>query len=226
MKRIDKIILNNSVSSKIISFLIFSYLQLVYFTSKKSFHYVGDSKEVIDKSPKGVLIAFWHGRLALIPFIAKKTPHVSVYILHSGHRDGNVIKNIMHLFNFRTIAGSSRRGGVQALMDILDTLKKNVAVAIVPDGPRGPKCNINGNISSISLKTKAPIIPVSYLCKRKITFPSWDSFVLPLPFNNIQFVFGKSISPNSKISDQSIKDSDQLLKKSLDEISDENRSWF
>jgi len=221
MRRLDKIILNNSVASKIISFLIFSYLKFVYVTSKISFVYIGDSQEVINKSSTGILIAFWHGRLAMIPFIAEKSQHVSVYILHSGHRDGNIIKNIMHCFNFRTISGSSKRGGVEALQNILATLKKNVAVAIVPDGPRGPRCEINGNISQISFKTRAPIVPVSYHCKRKFVFSSWDRFVFPLPFNRIKFVFGDSIKPGANSSDDYIKSRNQMLKEAIDKISDD-----
>jgi lysophospholipid acyltransferase (LPLAT)-like uncharacterized protein len=226
MRRLDKIILNNSMASKIISFLIFLYLYLVYFTSKKSFQYLGDSKEVIGNNQDGILIAFWHGRLAMIPFIAKKSRHISIYILHSGHRDGNIIKNIMSFFDFRTISGSSKRGGVEALQNIFATLKKNVAVAIVPDGPRGPRGEINGNISNISFKTRVPIIPVTYHCKRRLTFSSWDRFILPLPFNRIKFILGSSIKPGVDNSDNYIESRNNLLKEAIDKISDDSSVCF
>jgi len=219
MKRIYKNILKNNLISLFISLLIFLYLHLVYFTSKKSFAYNGNSKETIYQNTNGVLIAFWHNRIALIPFIAKLTPHISVYILHSGHRDGTIIKNIMHLFNFKTIAGSSAKGGFRALKEILTTLKKNTAIAIVPDGPRGPKYHINGNIAHVASKINAPIVPVAYHCKRSVTFNSWDNFILPLPFNNILFIFGTPI----KIEPSKKELSNAELKKGLDFISQDRK---
>ena len=221
MKRIYKNILKNGLVSKFISFLVCLYLYIVYFTSKKSFCYHEDSHNAIHLNSHGVLIAFWHNRLALIPFIAPQSPQISVYILHSGHRDGTIIKNIMHLFNFKTISGSSKKGGFQALKDILSTMKKNTAIAIVPDGPRGPRYQINGNIVQIAAKTRAPIVPVSCQCTRKKIFNSWDRFILPLPFNNLTFIFGSPIKVVSNPSEADINNTNLLLKQSLDLISND-----
>ena len=217
MKFSYKNILKNELVLKIFSFLIFLYLHIVYYTSKKSFIYSGKFEKNIYDS-QSTLIAFWHNRLALIPFIAPK--NIEVNILHSGHRDGNIIRNIMHLFGFKTISGSSNKDGAKALRKILKTVKDNEAVAIVPDGPRGPIYKINGAIAKIASKTKTPIIPLSYNCKRKKTFNSWDKFILPLPFNKISFFFGDPINVKHNASENDIKNVESMLKKSLDKISD------
>jgi hypothetical protein len=213
-----KNILKSEIILKIFGFLIFLYLHIVYYTSKKSFTYSRKFEKKAYHS-KSTLIAFWHNRLALIPFIAPI--NIKVNILHSGHRDGNIIRNIMHLFNFKTISGSSNKDGAKAIRQILRTVKNNESVAIVPDGPRGPIYKINGAIAKIASKTKTSIIPLSYNCKRKKVFNSWDKFILPLPFNEISFFFGDPIDIKYNASENDIKNVESMLKKSLDKISDQ-----
>lgn len=214
MKRIYKGILKSNFILRIISILIFLYLRIVYFTSKKSFKYSKNfDKNILNSS---VLVAFWHNRLALIPFMSPSNTEVN--ILHSGHRDGNIIKNIMHCFGFKTISGSSNKDGFKALRQILNKVKENKVIAIVPDGPRGPIYQINGNIIKIAAKTGVPVIPVSYSCTRKKVFNSWDKFILPLPFNNITFFFGDPMKIKNGCTEHEIEKAKLDLKKSLDEI--------
>lgn len=220
MKFRYKTILKSEVALKIFSFIIFLYLHIVYYTSQKSFNYSKKFEKKIYNS-KSTLISCWHNRLALVPFIAPT--NIKVNILHSGHRDGNIIRNIMHLFNFSTISGSSSKGGANALRQILKTVKNNESVGIVPDGPRGPIYNINGAIAKIASKTETMIIPISYNCRKKKVFNSWDKFILPLPFNKIAFFFGDPINVKQNASEKDIKNAESMLKKSLDKISDHSQ---
>jgi len=124
----------------------------------------------------------------------------------------------MHCFGFKTISGSSNKDGFKALRQILDKVKENKTIAIVPDGPKGPIYQINGNIIKIAGKTQIPIMPLSYHCTRKKVFNSWDKFILPLPFNHITFLFGDPIKIKNNYTEDDIEKAKLALKKSLDEM--------
>ena len=61
---------------------------------------------------EGVIFAFWHNRLFLMPFAGRDR---KVAVLISRHRDGELISRIMKSFGFDSVRGSSTRGGRAAL---------------------------------------------------------------------------------------------------------------
>src|SRR5260221_8913285 len=80
--------------------------------------------------------AFWHGRMLMIPgFWPTDRP---VAMLISRHADGQLIRRTIGHFGVDAIAGSTSKGGGEALRQIVRALKQGVCIGITPDGPRGP----------------------------------------------------------------------------------------
>ena len=76
--------------------------------------------------------ALWHGRL-LVGAHAFRGSGVAVMI--SRHADGEVIARICERLGFRTVRGSSTRGGAAALHDAVEVLRAGGGAAFTPDGP-------------------------------------------------------------------------------------------
>ena len=196
IKNILKKIAHGFLMQEIICFLLQIYMYFVYFTSKKNFI---NNQVFIDlaKNKQPIIVAFWHNRLVMIPFLAielkKSLPKHKFMTLASKHGDGRFVGRIMQKFGFIAIAGSTnnkrKNRGIDfsSMRKIISGLKKGQTLGITPDGPKGPALKINGELLNIAKTTGATIISASYSAKKNIIFNSWDKLQLPLPFNKITF---------------------------------------
>jgi hypothetical protein len=139
-----------------------------------------------------VICAFWHGRLLLMPFA--RPNEVPVDVLISGHADGRLIAGAARRLGLGTVTGSSRRGGVAAFRGLLRALAAGRSVAITPDGPRGPRMRAGGAVIDLARLSGAAIVPVGVAVSRRWIAPSWDRFVVPLPFARGVRVWGEPIT--------------------------------
>lgn len=201
---IKKIFFNNEIARKIISYLIYFYLFLVYKTSRKKF--IGLEYHInFIANKNSIIFPFWHNRLMMIPFLSrkikKKINSFNLMTLASRHGDGRIVGEVMERFGLISILGSSKdkRGsnkGIEYsnLKKIINGLKDGNSLGITPDGPRGPNQEINGEIINIAKLTGASFISVSYSCSRFIIIKkSWDKFKIPLPFSRLCFMISTNI---------------------------------
>ena len=114
----------------------------------------------------------------------------NVNILVSRSRDGELIAQVLHRFGFRTVRGSSSRGGGSALLELLDRVKAGQRVAITPDGPRGPLQAVHPGVTALSKRTGVPILPLAWAGSSVKKLSTWDGFRVPLPFGRIEVYFG------------------------------------
>src|SRR5690606_41036657 len=86
------------------------------------------------------------------------------------------------------------KGGTQALRDGLRQLKVG-ALAITPDGPRGPARQMAEGLPLLAKLSKAPVLFIGLSCKPALRLNSWDRAVLPLPFGKGAIVWDKAWYP-------------------------------
>jgi len=206
---------------KIITFLIYSYLLFVYKTSSKNFIGIEKIYEKIEFK-KPIIFAFWHNRLMMMPFFARKVKkHFkshNLMTLASKHGDGRLVGMVMERFGLISILGSTQDGrkasrGIDysSMRKIIDGLKNGYSLGITPDGPRGPNQQINGELINIARLTKSSIIALSYSSSNfKIIKKSWDQFKIPLPFSKLCFVVDEI---NFEVEKNSVDDKDFLKQK-------------
>lgn len=125
-----------------------------------------------------VLIALWHGRsAAAAPFFGQDTTAVLV----SASEDGKVATTILAELGYEIIRGSSSRGGVRALREMIAALRSGKHVAMTPDGPRGPMHSMSPGVTFLSRATETTILPVGIAVDRSWELSSWDHYTLPRP---------------------------------------------
>lgn len=118
--------------------------------------------------PNGRMIfAFWHGRLLMMPFIKPVGPCA---VMVSRHRDGELIARTVKRFGIDSSRGSTTRGGMSALKDIINLARRGYYLAFTPDGPKGPKFVAQMGIIQAAKATGLPIYPVSYSARKKKLF--------------------------------------------------------
>ncbi len=147
---------------------------------------VEDPAGLLANTPsRPMIFAFWHNRIFLMPYLFRKhwatRQHDRVAVLVSASKDGEKLARVLSAFRLLCVRGSSRRRGEQALRELTGLVQDGYDAGITPDGPRGPKYRVQSGVIDLAQLTEAPIVPVSYTLSRKITFNSWDNFMVPLP---------------------------------------------
>ena len=137
------------------------------------------------------IICFWHGRLLMMPFAVRGDRQF--HILVSDHRDGRLIARTVQRFGIAVITGSSSREPVQALYRVAEVCRAYGLPCVTPDGPRGPCMRAAMGPVLAAEMAEAVLVPVSYATNRRRILPSWDRFLLPLPFGRGVFVVGQEI---------------------------------
>jgi lysophospholipid acyltransferase (LPLAT)-like uncharacterized protein len=145
--------------------------------------------EAVWKQGGGVLAVFWHSRIGLSPAcwpLDRATPAKALISLSA---DGEFIAKAVARQGFPAVRGSSAnkdkakaaKGGTQALRDGLKQLKVG-ALAITPDGPRGPARQMAEGLPMLAKISGAPALFIGLSCNPAIRLNSWDKAILPLPF--------------------------------------------
>lgn len=210
-------LLKSDVVQRLFSFLASLYIRFVYATSR--WQLIGrNHPETLIAEGKPFIISFWHGQLGMLgkSWIWKQR---KFHMLISAHKDGQLIARTVAHFGIDSIAGSTQRGGTQALRQILKSLKDGHTIGITPDGPRGPTRIASDGVAMIAKLANVPVIPLTFSNSRKINLGSWDRFHLALPFSRGAFLWGPPIYPEGETSQlrQRIEDAMNDLQKEADE---------
>jgi hypothetical protein len=128
------------------------------------------------------LYCVWHDQLVMAVFSDRT---VSMAGLVSAHQDGSYLADAMKLVGIVPVRGSSKRGGSQAMRQLLERVRK-LHVAITPDGPRGPRRKVKSGIVYLASRSGRAIIPCAYDCRRSWRIRgNWTDMLFPMPFTTI-----------------------------------------
>lgn len=133
----------------------------------------------------------WHNRL-LGAIALHARLNLGAVISRSG--DGELIARAVERLGYTTLRGSTSRGGSEALRAVLKHIRKGFGVVFTPDGPRGPRYQVQQGAAFAAVRAGLPLVPVGVGATRKIVFRSWDRFQLPLPFGTVQVVYGPPLT--------------------------------
>jgi lysophospholipid acyltransferase (LPLAT)-like uncharacterized protein len=123
--------------------------------------------------------AFWHENMMLPAYFYARP---DIWVLISQHADGQLIAEVCRHLGFRTVRGSTTRGGVEAVRQML-RLARKAHLAITPDGPRGPRRQVQPGLVYLAARTGMAIVPVGIGFHRPWRLRSWDRFALPRPWS-------------------------------------------
>jgi lysophospholipid acyltransferase (LPLAT)-like uncharacterized protein len=146
-----------------------------------------DHSHPADADKARFIYAFWHETLlGPVKFRAR------VRVLISQHADGELIAQAAQRLGFGVVRGSSTRGGGRALTELWDC-SQSAHLVFTPDGPRGPRRQVQLGMIFLASRSGIPIIPVGIGYSRCWRARSWDRFAIPKPFARSVFVAAKAI---------------------------------
>jgi lysophospholipid acyltransferase (LPLAT)-like uncharacterized protein len=197
-----KSLLGNPVLQALLGRLIGGYMLFVGVTT----HWTKVNRSAIEpfwESGGGKLIAcIWHGRFTLVHKMwsfAPGVPKVKMLISHS--REGGIVAQTAFTVGADSIRGSAAKGkqskgGVEAMRQMARHIEGGGAIAMTPDGPRGPRMRAKLGPVQLAKIAGASLFPLAWATSSRVVFKdSWDQFVLPLPFGKGALVWGNPIAP-------------------------------
>jgi len=133
--------------------------------------------------PSGILVLWHEHMLMCLPAFA----HRNMRVLISQSRDGELGAWAAERFGYQTVRGSSSKGGTEVLRSLVQDLSTNGGwVAIVADGPRGPRRVAKPGAEWLSKETGLPTVHVTAEARWSFRHNSWDRCVVPMPFAGVK----------------------------------------
>src|SRR3989442_5761049 len=128
----------------------------------------------------------WPGRILVVPWLNAGLPRThgarAVSVLASRSRDGGLVGGYVSRFGLDVVRGSSSRGGATALRALVTAVQAGRDVALVPDGPRGPRGQLAPGVVALAGLTGAPVVPLGFAARPANRLATWDAFLVPAPF--------------------------------------------
>jgi len=149
-----------------------------------------EREEEVLAGSTNILYATWHQRMM---YLSRFMKNRRLWILVSQSRDGTYGAETAKRLGFRTIRGSSSRGGARALLQVTRRLKEGHPVGVLADGPRGPARAAKPGPVLLAAKAGVPLLPVMWGADRCWVLNSWDRYLIPKPFARVAIRIGKPI---------------------------------
>ncbi|MCS7167739.1 MAG: lysophospholipid acyltransferase family protein [Gemmatales bacterium] len=174
-----------------------------------------------ERTRQRLIYALWHEAL-LVPAGLDSTRPVVTLI--SQHADGEWLAYMCRCFGVRVVRGSTRRGGSQALRELIE-IHTSCHILVTPDGPRGPRRCVQPGIAYLASRTGLPIVPIGVGFGRAWRFRSWDRFALPMLGSTVYVVAHPPIHVPPDLNREQLTPYLQQLQRALDLATQRAELW-
>lgn len=163
------------------------------------------------------LYAFWHENI-LVP--AYHYARRDIHVLISEHADGQLIAEACRHLGFRVVRGSATRGGARAIRQMVRR-SRSAHLAITPDGPRGPRRQVQPGVVYLAALTGLPIVAFGIAFDRAWRMSSWDRFAVPRPWSAAVCVTAEPVHVPENLRKDQFEHYRQLVQDAMNAASDE-----
>ena len=168
--------------------------------------------------------AFWHRCIFAAIWTWRNR---GIAVLNTVNFDGQWTRRVVERLGFRTVQGSSSRGGVEGLTGLAKCLEEGRNVAFTIDGPRGPRYVAKPGPVILARRTGCPISCFHIAVKRAHTFKkAWDLFQIPWLFSPVVMVVAPPIRVPTDADGDALKHKQDEMQAALERVRDVAESWF
>ena len=178
--------------------------------------------ESIENAGKLPIYAFWHDRIFAGTYFFRNR---GIAVITSQSKDGEYIARFIQRLGYGAIRGSSTRGGVGALVEMIKAMRNGTATAFTLDGPKGPRYKAKPGAILLAKKTGNPVMPFVVECRSFWTVNSWDRLQIPKPFTRAKVVIGKPLYVNENADQNELDKALHELQISLDALTALGKEW-
>jgi lysophospholipid acyltransferase (LPLAT)-like uncharacterized protein len=163
------------------------------------------------------IYAFWHNRVFLATYFFRRR---GIVVMTSQSFDGEYIARFIQRFGYGAARGSSSRGAVGALVEMVKLVRQGRPAGFTIDGPRGPRRVAKMGAVLLAKKTGAPVLPFTVNAERYYAAPSWDKLQLPYPFTRARVLIAPPIRVPPDADEAELFAKRDELQRALDSLDD------
>jgi len=171
--------------------------------------------DAIVASGRQPVMAFWHGRILPATYYFRRR---GIVVITSENFDGEWIARIIERFGFGTARGSTSRGGLKAMLQLVRDMEKGKPAGFTLDGPRGPARVAQPGAIWLARATGNPVLPFHLEASSHWTTGSWDRTQIPKPFSTVALVVGQPLEVSADATDEQLESVRQELERRLQEL--------
>jgi len=169
------------------------------------------------------IYTFWHNRIFMATYFWRKR---GIVVMTSQSFDGEYIARFIQRFGYGAARGSSTRGGIGAMVEMVRLMRAGRPTAFTIDGPKGPKYVAKMGPLLLAKKTGQPILPftitsASFWSAKK----SWDGFQVPRPFTHARVDIAPPIYVPADADEEILNAKRDELQAALDAINERGELW-
>ena len=201
--------------------LFYVLIKLIGLTAR--FEVVGwENHEKAEENGGLPIYCFWHDRIFLTTYWWRNR---RIVVMTSRSFDGEYIARFIQRFGYGAIRGSSTRGGVGAIVEMVRLMRAGCTTAFTIDGPKGPRYVAKMGSVLLAKKSGHPIVPVTMALARYWKIPSWDSFQIPKPFTKARVYVAPPIYVSSGADENELNAKRDELQATLDDLNRQTDEW-
>ncbi|HEX9933938.1 MAG TPA: DUF374 domain-containing protein [bacterium] len=149
------------------------------------------------------LYGFWHGRQFLL--VPSYGHGYKVTLMADLSWAGEIQARILTAFGYTVVRGSSKRKGMQVLLDMKQRLEEGKSGAFALDGPTGPIYRSKPGMLFLAKKMRLPIVPLTATAKNAwILKKTWCRYMIPKPFTKCLCIVGEPIFDIDALTDSAL----------------------
>jgi hypothetical protein len=178
--------------------------------------------EAIEQSGRLPIYTFWHNRIFLGTYFFRRR---GIVVITSQSFDGEYIARFIQRFGYGAVRGSSTRGGVAALVEMIRLMREGLPMGFTIDGPKGPKYVAKIGACLLAKKTGNPLMPFVVEAEKFWHLKSWDNLQIPKPFSRARLIIAAPVYVPADAGDEVLENKRRELQKSLDELVTRGEKW-
>src|SRR5688500_17838216 len=109
-----------------------------------------ENLESVESAGKIPIFCLWHDRIFAGTYFLRGR---GIVVITSQSLDGEYIARFLKRLGYGTVRGSSSRGGVRALVEMIRYMRARLSMAFTVDGPRGPRHEAKSGAVLLAKKT-------------------------------------------------------------------------
>jgi len=205
--------ISHPIAIKLVS-LLGSWVLRLWLKTQDYWFCMDDPDSDPNWTDKRNIYLFWH-EMMLFPLATHCGPEFAMLV--SRHRDGELISQVMRMFQGRTVRGSTSRGAVAGLLGMMRGQAAR-HLGITPDGPRGPRRVVQEGAIYLASRTGMPLVPVGFAFGDCWRVGSWDRMALPRPFRLAVSIAARPVSVPAEIDREGIQTVRREIQQAMDGV--------
>lgn len=162
------------------------------------------------------IYTFWHNRVFLATYFWRRR---RIVVMTSQSFDGEYIARFIQRFGYGAARGSSTRGAIGAVVEMIRLMRAGCPTAFTIDGPKGPRYVAKMGAVLLAKKTGNPILPFTINAdKFWEAKKSWDGFQVPKPFTRALVRIAAPIFVRPEADDAELNTKRDELQHALEEL--------